>query len=290
MDTGKIPRTCGTHDGTFHADEVTACALLVVFDLIDQDKIIRTRDPETLNRCEYVCDVGGIYDAENKLFDHHQADYQGPLSSAGMLLEYLLQVELVEKPTYEILRYGLIMGVDDHDNGLDPQIPGVCTYSHIMTNFTTIHYDSSVEEIDQAFKKALEFAIGNLSRMIERYHYICSCREIVEAAMKNGDKVLMFDKAIPWIDAFFELDGINHMAEFVIMPSGKHWKLRGVPPTKEDRMEVRRLFPEEWAGLLDEELKEKTGINGAIFCHKGLFISIWETKEDALKALKYIMN
>ena len=36
---------------------------------------------------------------------------------------------------------------------------------------------------------------------------------------------------------------------------------------------------------LEEELKKVSGIKGAIFCHKGRFISIWETKEDALKAL-----
>lgn len=52
-------RSCGVHDGTFHADEITACALLMLFDLIDEDKIIRTRDLDVLSTCEYVCDVGG---------------------------------------------------------------------------------------------------------------------------------------------------------------------------------------------------------------------------------------
>ncbi len=34
----KIPRSVGTHDGTFHADEVTACAFLLLFDLVDSNK------------------------------------------------------------------------------------------------------------------------------------------------------------------------------------------------------------------------------------------------------------
>lgn len=59
---GLVPRSFGTHDGSFHADEVTACSLLLLFDLIDREKIKRTRDPEELARCDYVCDVGGIYD------------------------------------------------------------------------------------------------------------------------------------------------------------------------------------------------------------------------------------
>ena len=82
--------SCGTHDGTFHADEVTACALLCLFGLIEVDKIVRTRDPEVLARCQYVCDVGGVYDPKIKRFDHHQVEYQGFFSSAGMILKYLL--------------------------------------------------------------------------------------------------------------------------------------------------------------------------------------------------------
>src|ERR1700734_1069645 len=93
----KTPLSCGTHDGTFHADEVTACALLVVFGLIGQDKIIRTRKKELLDSCEYICDVGGIYDPAEKLFDHHQAEYQGNLSSAGMILLHLQDTHVISK-------------------------------------------------------------------------------------------------------------------------------------------------------------------------------------------------
>jgi uncharacterized UPF0160 family protein len=49
-------------------------------------------------------------------------------------------------------------------------------------------------------------------------------------------------------------------------------------------------LPESWAGLMDEELKKASGISGAIFCHKGRFISVWETKDDALKALNLILR
>jgi len=68
------------------------------------------------------------------------------------------------------------------------------------------------------------------------------------------------------------------------MPSGTHWKLRGIPPSLDDRMRVRSPLPEKWAGLMGDDLKKATGISGAIFCHKGRFISVWETREDALKA------
>ena len=136
-----------------------------------------------------------------------------------------------------------------------------------------------------AFFDALSFVEGHIGRMIDRFNYVQSCREDVKEAMQKGKKVLFFDRSIPWMDTFFDLDGEKHPAVYVVMPAGKHWKLRGIPPTSTERMKVRQPLPEEWAGLLEEELKKKTGIPGAIFCHKGRFISVWETKNDAELAL-----
>lgn len=286
----KIPRSCGTHDGTFHADEVTACALLMLFGLIEEDKIIRTRHLQELAACEYVCDVGGIYDPSHKLFDHHQADYKGSLSSAGMILKYLHTNAFLTQAEYDYFNHSLIMGVDAHDNGRDPLIPGYCSFSHVISNFTPIHYDCTTQEQDQAFHAALKFAYAHLQRLRDRLHYVQSFREIVADCMEKHKECLIFDKNLPWLEIFFDLDGANHPALFVIMPSGPHWKLRGIPPSYQDRMKVRLPQPTEWAGLLEEDLKKVSGISGAVFCHKGLFFSVWETREDALKALEYTLK
>lgn len=290
MNTQKIPRSCGTHDGTFHADEVTACALLLLFNLIDPAKIVRTRKMEILEKCEYVCDVGGVYDASHKLFDHHQVGYQGSLSSAGMVLLHLKETGTVDEHIYNFFNQSLIIGVDAHDNGRDLQIPGICTYSNVVSNFTPIQHDVSPEVQDAAFFEAVKFAQGHLERLLKRYRYMESCREIVATAMAEGKDCLIFDKPVPWLEIFFELEGARHPALFVIMPSGKHWKLRGIPPNIDERMKVRVPLPKEWAGLLDEELKRVTHIPGAIFCHKGRFISVWETREDALAALGKVLG
>lgn len=290
MDTQKNPRSCGTHDGTFHADEVTACALLILFNLIDEDKIIRTRDLHLLDACEYVCDVGGVYDPSKKLFDHHQADYQGPLSSAGMVLKYLQTVGILKTNEYEFFNHTLVMGVDAHDNGRDPLIPGYCSFSHVVSNFTPIRYDCDPEEQNQSFHQALKFVLEHLHRLWDRFNYMQSCREIIADCMERYRECLIFEQNLPWLEIFFELQGEAHPALFVIMPSGNHWKLRGIPPSYQDRMKVRLPQPKEWAGLLDEDLKRVSGIPGAIFCHKGRFISVWETREDALKALEYTLK
>lgn len=290
MVENKISKSFGTHDGSFHADEITACALLLLFSLIDKDKIIRTRDRKLLNQCEYICDVGGIYDPTKKMFDHHQAEYQGDLSSAGMILLYLKEQSIIQPKEYKLFRGSMIEGVDAHDNGKDPQLPGYCTYSHIIANYRPISYDPPSEMEDKAFFEALDFALGHLERLWERYQYVQSCKTLVEESMKKSTDCLVFDKGIPWLDLFFELGGVTHSAKFVIMPSGGHWNLRAIPPTSEDRMGVRLPLPSKWAGLLEADLKRVSGIEGAIFCHKGRFISVWETKEDAIKALKYTLQ
>lgn len=290
MSDVKTPRSVGTHDGSFHADEVTACALLMVFNLVDEDKIVRTRDIKKLNQCEFVCDVGGIYDPSKKLFDHHQADYKGSYSSAGMILEYLNKKGLINDKEYQFFNMSLIRGVDDHDNGRAPQMGGYCFFSQVISNFAPISQESSREEDDAAFHEAVKFAHGHLKRLQERFEYNQNCRDAVLHAMQQYKDCLIFESNIPWQDSFFELGGLDHPARFVIMPSRGHWKLRGIPPDLEHRMSVRLPLPEEWAGLLEDDLKKVSHIPGAVFCHKGRFISVWESKEDALTALAYILD
>lgn len=58
-----------THNGQFQADEVLACAILTF--IYPDAKIVRTRDPNIYNMCDYVVDVGKEYDPARCRFDHH---------------------------------------------------------------------------------------------------------------------------------------------------------------------------------------------------------------------------
>lgn len=284
----ELLKSVAVHNGSFHADEVMACALLVTFDLVDKDKIFRTRDMQKMAACEYVCDVGGIYDPATKHFDHHQVDYQGKLSSAGMILLYLKEEGIIPEALYHWINDHLVYGIDLHDNGLVTTERGLCSFSGVIHYFNPVEHDA---DTDEPFNRALDFTLGHLSRLIDRFKYIQECNEIVKKAMDASDgKLMEFDRSISWLDSFFQLGGDNHSAEFLIMPSGEQWKLRGIPPSYEERMQVRRPLPKEWAGLMNNDLKKVSGIPGAVFCHKGRFISIWETKEDALLAYKIAMG
>lgn len=279
------PRSLGTHDGSFHADEVTASALLLLFDLIDSDKIFRTRDPKKLGQCEFVCDVGGVYDATIRKFDHHQTSYKGSMSSAGMILLYLKEEGIIPPHLYDYFNKSLVSGVDAHDNGVARLEPGITSFSQVISNFLPIEYDATVEEMNEAFLIAVRFAKGHLERLMKRHSYTIDCRAQVKKAMVDGSYALIFEESLPWLENFFDLGGDLHPAQFIIMPAGPHWKLRAIPPSLAERMKVRKALPEKWAGLHENELKKISGLKGAVFCHKGRFISIWETKEDAIKAL-----
>ena len=62
----------GTHDGAFHCDEVTACALLTKYsNKFRGAEIVRTRNPNVLDECDIIVDVGGKH-VPPKYLDHHQ--------------------------------------------------------------------------------------------------------------------------------------------------------------------------------------------------------------------------
>lgn len=65
-------KTIGTHNGTFHCDEVLACSMLRLLPEYENAEIIRTRDKNILETCDIVVDVGGMYEPSTHRYDHHQ--------------------------------------------------------------------------------------------------------------------------------------------------------------------------------------------------------------------------
>ncbi|WP_066483297.1 MYG1 family protein [Candidatus Chlamydia sanziniae] len=284
----QISRSIGTHDGSFHADEVTACALLILFDLVDEEKIVRSRDPKKLAKCEYVCDVGGIYSLEEKRFDHHQASYIGPWSSAGMVLHYLKKKGYIDDEEYHFLNNTLVHGVDEQDNGRFFSKEGFCSFSDIIKIYNPREEEEKSTDADFSF--ALHFTIDFLRRLRKKFYYDRICRDIVKKVMDSEDLCLYFNRPLAWQENFFFLGGEQHPAAFVCFPSCDQWILRGIPPSLERRMEVRIPFPEDWAGLLGKELSSISGIPDAVFCHKGRFLSVWRSRESCQRALQLTLE
>lgn len=142
MADGTAAPVIGTHNGHFHADEALAVYLLRLLPEFKHASLVRTRDPETLDTCTIVVDVGGVHDDSLLRYDHHQREFSATfpgkhtkLSSAGLVwMHYGKRIvsaatglssdsadaELLYQKLYE----DFVEAFDANDNGIavyDPQ-------------------------------------------------------------------------------------------------------------------------------------------------------------------------
>jgi uncharacterized UPF0160 family protein len=124
-----------THDGSFHADDVFACATLALLlkKKGERFKIIRTRDEEIIKKGDYAFDVGGIYDAEKNRFDHHQKGGAGKrlassrvegengieYSSFGLVWKKFGEEICGNKEVADFIEQKIVAPIDASDNGID---------------------------------------------------------------------------------------------------------------------------------------------------------------------------
>ena len=155
-----------THNKIFHTDEVTAIALLKIF---TEDEIVVHRvdhDTSDFSKYDMVIDIGKKFDGI-KYFDHHQN--KGGKSSAGLIWKYLGFEEEYPKISK------LIKLVDDNDVGIKKAKP--FEYSSLLKCYNTSKITS--DEQDEAFNKAVEFAMTVLNSTAELEEQLESVKDIV---------------------------------------------------------------------------------------------------------------
>ncbi len=155
-----------THNKIFHADEVTAIALLKTF--TDNEIVVSRVDHSTSDYSAYdmVIDIGRKFDGK-KYFDHHQ--HKGGKSSAGLIWDYLELAEQYPKISK------LIKMVDDNDVGISKAKP--FEYSSLIKCFK--YKDIYAQEQDRAFEKAVDFAMIVLSSMKDLAEALIDAKTIV---------------------------------------------------------------------------------------------------------------
>lgn len=274
----------GTHSGPFHADDVLAAALIRTF--LDADaKVVRSRDPEVLATADIVFDVGHVFDAETRRFDHHQREYEGNRSSAGMVLDFLESEGNVEAPLAEHLRRVLVDYVDAVDVGARQPEDGVPCFSMLIG----VLNESANEDFDKLYERGVAMAMDLVGGLRDGLARANAAKEEVQAAMKvaaeAGRKTIRLDRYMKWKPAYFENDGANHATEYVLFPGKGDWRVVTIPVAEGSREDKRKL-PEEWGGLEGEELQKITGSEGAKFCHRNRFIAGFATESAALDALQ----
>ena len=140
--------------------------------------------------------------------------------------------------------------------------------------------------IDDAFLEAVDFAYDYLGRIIARgkadeamQQYAA---ELYEAA--ENKEIIIADKMVS-SSAFVQYPEVKA----VISPrEGEEKWMVSLVSTGNKTFERRVSFPASWSALKDGELETVSGIEGAIFCHKNLFLFVADSKEAALAAAEYL--
>ncbi len=278
---------CVTHNGTMHADEVFATAFLDLY--LKNLRVFRTSSVDLNQVDENVL----VYDVGRGEYDHHQPDAEKrengiTYSSIGLLWrkfgrDYLIQEQVTDiENVFNGIDKDLIEGIDADDNGIFPKIEAnykVKTVSNIIKLFNP-SFNSDENESDQ-FVKAVEVAkkifeeeVLYIKGKVEADKKV---NEIVEKTDKNS-KYIFLDEFIPYEESLIANEKAANIL-FVAFPSNRGgYAIKTIPKSIEDKT-ARLEFPEEWAGLTNEELENKSGIKGLRFCHTGRFIVSCDTEQ-----------
>jgi len=210
-----------THNKIFHADEVTAIALLKIF---TEDEIVVTRvdhDTTDFSLFDMVVDIGKKFD-EKKYFDHHQ--YKGGKSSAGLIWEYLGFEDEYPKISK------LIKLVDDNDVGIAKAKP--FEYSSLLKCFNG--RDIYSKDQDTQFEKAVEFAMTVLNSMADMQEQMGEAKNIVRDSFifNNNPKILELSAFTPHWGSFINGELTPNIKAVVWEDEDeKKWKVK-IPSTR----------------------------------------------------------
>ncbi|HEY9202622.1 MAG TPA: MYG1 family protein [Gammaproteobacteria bacterium] len=277
--------TVVTHNGNFHADDVFSIAALK--SILPSFKLVRTRDLELINKADIVVDVGGEYDPDTGRFDHHQRGGAGarengiPFSSFGLIWQkYGVEICQGNQDVANALDSGLVSEIDAIDCGHVEGVSKGISLSQTIGMFNPTWQEDS--HFDECFDEAVEFASRVLKRFIAAANGGISAKEIVAKAIDDAEdpRVIVLEKYIPWKRT---VHALSEEALYMVYPSQTgEWRIQTVP-VEPGSFENRKSLPEQWAGLSDDDLKNVTGIDDAMFCHNGLFIAGAESFESTMK-------
>ncbi|WP_417418001.1 MYG1 family protein [Hoeflea sp.] len=293
-----IPEYLVTHSGGFHADELLSSVVLTR--LFPEARIVRSRAPEwiTPGSDRIIYDVGGDYDAEARIFDHHQRgaplreDGQ-PYSSFGLIWkhygrDYLAATGLPDAHV-EAVHAGFdasfVLPIDLMDNGaMSPAVAGplaVLTLPVLLETLKPVFDEPDPEALERAFGEALTIARSFLEARIAGSAAKLRAEDLVLQAVSSAgeSRVLELPMGMPFRSAIMK-SGADHLL-FVVHPRDKDWCLTGIRRADEG-FEQRADLPAAWAGLTNGDLEAACGVQGASFCHNGRFIAAAKTREAAL--------
>jgi uncharacterized UPF0160 family protein len=294
-----------THSGKFHCDEVFGYAALRLA-LGGEHELIRSRKPDVIAAADIVWDVGGVYDAAARRFDHHQKgaplrEDGTPYSAAGLLWTHygLAAVQAALAPDEQDLapaiageiEQRMVRRIDEVDTGVSAAGPVTVASMELAALIGDFNppWDSPEADGptagDAAFRHAAAMAEGVLRRRIEvaRAKFAAQAQVLAAYAAGEDKRILVLPRGMPWKNVVFAHD---LPILFAISPaSNGNWMIDTVPP--EPNSFAQRLpLPEAWAGLEGAALAEATGVEDAVFVHLRRFVGAARTRAGALAMVR----
>jgi uncharacterized UPF0160 family protein len=282
-----------THNGMFHADDVFAVATLSLL-LRGNIKIIRSRNPQDWTKGDFVVDVGGEYNPEKGRFDHHQKnsptprENKSPYAAFGLVWKKYGEALCGSKEVANKIDEKIVQCIDILDNGTFdlPSFENEIT-PYLLQDFVTSFVPTWKEGTSQkeAFIEAVGFAKKVLSREIIRAKNSFEAVDVVKKAYEtsNDKRVIILDSHLPWRET------LTQFSEplFVIGPDEENgtWAVVAVPKEM-GTFDLRKSFPESWAGKVDGELAIASGVPDSVFCHNKRFIAVAKSRDGALALVK----
>ena len=291
-----IPTYLVTHSGGFHADELMSSVILTR--LFPQAEIKRSRAPDWITPAEdrIIYDVGGLYDAEARIFDHHQRgaplrDDGQPYSSFGLVWkhfgrDYLAASDIPAAHIEDIhasFDEKFVLPIDLTDNGaLSPTGPlAGLTLPSLLETLKPVFDDRDPGADDRAFHIALAIARSFVEATIARSAAKLRAETIVQQAIvaAGTGHVLELPMGMPFRPSIVKA-GADQLL-FVVHPRDKDWCVTTIRKGEEG-FETRADLPASWAGLTNGDLEAASGVTGASFCHNGRFVAAAQTRDAAL--------
>ncbi len=256
-----MTKQIATHNKIFHADEVTAIALLKIF---TEDEIVVERidhDTSDFSKYDLVIDIGKKFDGV-KYFDHHQ--YKGGKSSAGLIWEYLGFEDEYPKISK------LIKIIDDNDVGIKKAKP--FEYSSLLKCYNTSKITSAKQ--DEAFDKAVEFAMTVLNSMADLEEELQAVKNIANESFifDNNSNILELNRFTPHWTTYINGELTPHIKAVV-------WE-------DEDEKNYKVKIPPKYLGSFELNGKALVQDNSMEFVHSSGHFAIAKDEDTMKKYLK----
>lgn len=319
----ELPKQTGivTHSGRFHCDEVFASAILKIVGRWsgDPSTLVRTRNMEIIDSFSksgfYVVDVGQVYSASNRRFDHHQTSFEEyfclkakslgvKMSSCGLIFSNfgheLFSLDLVEE---DITRFYdlFLLEIDANDNGV-PEIVKPNEYFFkprmnipgIIGRFNGEDVDDNVNQLNN-FMTAVGVAEIIAKSLVSKFESDIQQQRKAKEICDKAD-TLDFRSRLVWVlydkcdytSTLRELSTKNYIFStwvFTVLPRTYDLERNIVEWQVHTVNKPGEKF-KHWIDIISSDEAKKLIGNDLVFVHNNKFIAVTKSRQSALRLVR----